>query len=99
MAIQGIIVGFANPENLDQSLVIVGRGSHYLLLLNGRLEGEPIVDLGDALETFKVEAVKHCLGHWLRATEVLSSNALNVSKVSKTRNERYDEFVARAQKS
>lgn len=36
MAIQGIIRGFANPENHNQNVILVGRGDVYVLIVDGK---------------------------------------------------------------
>lgn len=50
MAIQGIISGFANADNTQENAILIGRGSGYILVVNGRQQGEqtPTLDAGFA---------------------------------------------------
>lgn len=49
MAIQGIIVGWANPADLQQHMFISGRGGAYDKVVNGHLDGR-ITDLEAAID-------------------------------------------------
>jgi hypothetical protein len=50
MALQGIISGFADPDNTTQHVILIGRGNGYTLVVNGLQVGEqePTLDAGYA---------------------------------------------------
>ena len=53
MAIQGIIKGFANPNNLQEHVLLVGRDLNYTLIEVGRAKGAS-EDL-DGVSSFSVQ--------------------------------------------
>lgn len=82
MAIQGIIKGFADPSDLGRNLILVGRGSGYVLLVDGQVRGDACEDLGAALEMFKQQAVI-CRPWWVEVLG-LETPGIGPSKVSET---------------
>lgn len=40
MAIQGIITGFADPQDTTKNVILIGRGEGYSLVVNGQQSGE-----------------------------------------------------------
>ena len=40
MAIQGIINGFADPQDTNKHVILIGRGAGYSLVVNGQQSGE-----------------------------------------------------------
>lgn len=84
MAIQGIIRGFANPANLAQNVVLVGRGAHYILLVDGRMRGEAHQHLDEASKAFDDEAQAYCTSDWVEVLVLASSNVGDCATVTQT---------------
>jgi len=94
MAIQGLIRGFANPDNFSQNVVLLGRGPAYVLLVNGKPEGEPSDDLAAGFAHFAEAAARHSPAHWQEVAGLTGNNVNDVSTVTETRAFRYDAYVA-----
>lgn len=94
MTIQGIIRGFANPDNLSQNVVLVGRGPAYVLLVDGKPEGKPSDDLAAGFAHFAEAAARHSQPHWQEVAGLTGNNVNDVSTVTETRAARYDTYVA-----
>jgi len=56
MAIQGIINGFADPQDTTKHVILIGRGAGYSLVVDGRQSGEQESTLDAALSAL----AKHC---------------------------------------
>lgn len=80
MTIQGIIGGFADPNDPGRNVILVGRGPSYALLIDGRVSGEPQEELGVAMEMFKALA-KACQPWWVEVRG-LSTAAMGPAKVT-----------------
>lgn len=74
MAIQGIIKGFANPSNLAENLILIGRNAEYVLIMDGLpIQMEP--DLEVAQNCFDAEAAKQSIpDSWKNIVGVSTSN-------------------------
>ncbi len=79
MAIQGILEGFANPEQREQHVLLVGRGDVYVLLVNGKPEEPTYVELDEALRAFRQKAAAVCIAHWRGVSEVRTTCTAGVS--------------------
>lgn len=84
MAIQGIIRGFANPADLAKNLVLVGRGAHYVLLVDGNPQEPVHLDLESAFTAFDTKAIGVCAPNWLEVAQLESINVNGQSKVVST---------------
>lgn len=84
MAIQGIIRGFANPGDLAKNLVLVGRGAHYVLLVDGNPQAPAHLDLESAFTAFDAKAVDVCAPNWLEVGQLEGTNVDGQSKVVST---------------
>lgn len=80
MAIQGIISGFADPNDLGRNVILVGRGPVYVLLVDGFVCGEPHDDLDLAQERFRAQA-NACQPWWVEVRG-LSTAAVGASQVT-----------------
>lgn len=80
MAIQGIMQGFANPDDLSKNVVLVGRGPEYLLLV----DGAPVAshrDLDNASPAFCTKALELCKADWRQVKGLRHHNANSTSEV------------------
>lgn len=82
MAIQGIIQGFANPDDMGKNVMLVGRGPEYVLFVDG-LPVASHRDLPDASPAFHAKARELCQPSWRQVQEVHSNNVNASSKVVK----------------
>lgn len=48
MAIQGIVSGFADPDNMGSNVILIGRGAGYTVIVDGEQRGEqePTLEAG-----------------------------------------------------
>lgn len=82
MAIQGIIQGFANPDDMQKNVVMVGRGPDYVLLVDGEPVGKN-TDLSEAYSAFHLKKSEHCLPNWRQVQGLETSNVGTKSIVTK----------------
>ena len=67
MAIQGIIKGFANPNNLQEHVLLVARDLNYTLIEDGRAKGAS-EDLDEGLCQINQAAKARCTPDWKQIT-------------------------------
>lgn len=67
MTIQGIIKGFANPTNLQEHVLLVGRGTRYTLIEDGRAK-DASEDLDEGLCQINEAAKARCTPDWKQIT-------------------------------
>lgn len=94
MAIQGIIRGFAQPANMSQNVILVGRGVHYVLLVDGRQHGDAHLELDEACKAFDTEASGRCNSEWAEVLELVSSSVGDCSTVTRTGRTTYQPLEA-----
>lgn len=74
MAIQGIIKGFANPSNMTENLILIGRNAEYVLIMDG-LPIQTESDLEVAQNCFDAEATKQSIpDSWKNIVDVSTNN-------------------------
>lgn len=75
MAIQGIITGFTDKNNLSRNLALVGRGANYILCHDGvSSAGGVFSALDQALPAFYEKASGVCEADWVAIRAVVSNN-------------------------
>ncbi len=82
MAIQGILKGYACPAEPEMNLVLVGRGSGYVLVVNGQVGGDMVEDLDAAFLAFEEKAATHCASDWQAVTGLAVDGLTGRSVVS-----------------
>lgn len=63
MALQGILCGFADPENLAANVILAGRGDKYILVVDGK-PAEAHEGIAAARQAFRRLADGHIQPHW-----------------------------------
>jgi hypothetical protein len=74
MTIQGIIIGFANPTKLEDHILLLGHGSQYVLIEDGKSIDPSFSDLAIASASFHVAAAEKCGSDWLSIKSVIIPN-------------------------
>ena len=80
MAIQGIIQGFADPENTKQHAILIGRGSGYSVVVNGSQSGEQESSLDDGVYALTV-ACRGKPNSW-REVKAVSTDSMGNTEVT-----------------
>lgn len=83
MAIQGILCGFADPANLAANVILTGRGSQYILVVDGK-PVDAQEDIALARQAFRKAADAHCGAHWLSVSGTSTAGVNGHTTVTET---------------
>lgn len=98
MAIQGIIQGFANPDNLAENVMWLGKGSQYILYLNSnpvKVEEESL-QFEQADRAWKQLSSEHAKPFWCGISEIHSNNVNAIVSVTRVSAFRYENRIDEA---
>lgn len=93
MPIQGIVSGFASQSDLTKHVILLGRGDHYDLVIDGAVAKPMEVSLDAAMADFATASVGTPDG-WLDVRETRTCGATGLLRVTSVGRMRFADYRA-----